>query len=86
MKNILATTFSGLVTLSFLALTISPQANALSSNFKTETISPSSPQSIVSDSSSETLTAAVYCENQYINGVWYSCCIDSYGNWACVPF
>ena len=28
--------------------------------------------------------SAVYCQTRVVNGRYVTCCIDSYGNWACV--
>lgn len=90
MKKLLVTTFSSLLTLSSVALAISPQANALSSNFhqenpfSTETTSPTNPQPTLSEEDSENLMASVYCETRTNGYQTASCCVDSYGNWACV--
>lgn len=91
MKKLFVTTMSSVLTLSSLVLTIAPQANALNSAsqgqtpFTTETTFPSEPQPILSESSSEKLMAyAMYCETRTNGYVTMSCCVDEYGNWACV--
>ena len=84
MKKLFLTTVSSVLTLSSMALSISPQANALTSNhqqdpFAKQITSPTYPQPNFLKSSSDNLTAAVYCERRG-NRI---CCADSYGNMSC---
>ena len=91
MKNLLVTTVSTILTLSSVAVTLSPQANALNSNWQTKQPFPVENTSLTNleptraESSSENLLVAytVRCET-HTNGYYtQTCCIDSYGNWVC---
>ena len=88
MKNLLVTTVSTIITLSSVAITLSPQANALNSNWQTkqpftvENTSPTNPETTRPKSSSETHLAygyAVRCETRTNGYYTLTCCIDSYG-------
>lgn len=90
MKKLFVTTVSTFLTLSSVAVTLSPQANALNSNWQTkqpfpvENTSPTNPEPTLRESSPETFLAYAYRCETYTNGYYTrTCCIDSYGNWVC---
>lgn len=77
MKSFLTTTAFSLLTVSSLALSTTSPAQAVSSQ---RSITPQ----VKEASKTELLASSIYCETRWVNGYYVSCCIDSYGNWACV--
>ncbi len=96
MKNIIKTTALSLLTATSLSLSFVSQSPALVNNqasvnrlnqINNKTIDYSQSEEVTSELKSTDTQEVAYstiCETRLINGVWVSCCADSYGNWVCV--
>ena len=96
MKSLIKTTVLSLLTATSLSLSFVSQSPALVNNqasvnrlnqINNKTIDYSQSDTLINQlETTETQEVAytVYCETRWINGVLVECCIDSYGNWACV--
>jgi hypothetical protein len=87
MKSFFQTLTFSLVTASSLTLYLAPQSQAITANPVTNTtIYRPEMELETSQVSTESLLASgTYCESR-VNyyGRVVTCCVDSYGNWACV--
>ena len=97
MKSLIKKTALSLVTATSLSFSLVNQAEALVNHqpsmdaleIKNETIDYSYSEEVTSELKSSDTQEVAYtydtiCETRWINGMWVSCCADSYGNWACV--
>lgn len=87
MNKLFATATLGLLTVGALAVggTLKVEAVTERTVLPVET-SPTMPQSVKAEKQDE-LTEIAYaqvCDGAWRNGIYYYCCVDDSGNWACV--
>lgn len=88
MNKIIASVTVGCLTIGSLAIGLSPKVEAFASRttlpIENSTTSPKSVEQAEQQTEVEQQIASTYCEVNYVNGMPVSCCMDEYGNWACV--